>query len=91
MRQKRPKIWCFAGKTPRTKVCVLEHVYYTTVKLAKGKNNFFCEVKDDFVRNGTYKCGLCVSNNINECYHTTADYGSNLEVARKIFRTQRYK
>jgi ATP-dependent DNA helicase DinG len=45
------------------------------VKLAKGKNNFSCEVKDDFVRNGTYKCGLCVSNNVNECYHTTADYG----------------
>src|SRR5215467_7866817 len=45
------------------------------VRIAKGKNNFSCEVKDDFVRNGTYKCGLCVSNNVNECYHTTVDYG----------------
>jgi Rad3-related DNA helicase len=45
------------------------------VKLAKGKNNFSCEVKDDFVRNGTYKCGLCVSDNVDECYHTNADYG----------------
>jgi ATP-dependent DNA helicase DinG len=43
--------------------------------LAKGKNNFTCEVKDDFVRNGTYKCGMCVSNNVNECHHTTVDYG----------------
>jgi ATP-dependent DNA helicase DinG len=41
----------------------------------KGKNNFICEVKDDFIRNGTYKCGLYVSNEVNECYHTTADYG----------------
>ena len=32
------------------------------VKVAKGKNNFTCAVKDDFIRNGTYKCGLCVSN-----------------------------
>ncbi len=45
------------------------------IKVAKGKNNFSCAVKDDFIRNGTHKCGLCVSNNSNECYHTTADYG----------------
>jgi ATP-dependent DNA helicase DinG len=44
------------------------------VKVAKGKNNFTCEVKEDFIRNGTYRCGLCVSK-VNECYHTTADYG----------------
>jgi ATP-dependent DNA helicase DinG len=31
------------------------------LKIAKGKNNFICAVKDDFIRNGTYKCGLCVS------------------------------
>jgi Rad3-related DNA helicase len=45
------------------------------IKVAKGKNNFSCAVKDDFIRNGTYKCGLCVSNNSSECYHTTAEYG----------------
>ena len=45
------------------------------VKMAKGKKNFICAVKEDFIRNGTYKCGLCVSNKVNECYHTTADYG----------------
>jgi len=47
------------------------------LKVAKGKNNFACAVKEDFVRNGTYRCGSgsCVSNNVNECYHTTADYG----------------
>jgi ATP-dependent DNA helicase DinG len=44
------------------------------VRVAKGKNNFICAVKDDFMRNGTYKCGLCVSE-VKECYHTTADYG----------------
>jgi ATP-dependent DNA helicase DinG len=45
------------------------------VRIAKGKNNFPCLVKDDFIKNDTYKCGLCVSNNVNECYHTTVDYG----------------
>ena len=45
------------------------------VTLAKGKNNFQCLVKDDFIRNDTFKCGLCVSNSVNECYHTTVDYG----------------
>ena len=43
------------------------------VRLAKGKNNFLCLVKDDFMRNGTSKCGLD-SNNA-KCRHTTADYG----------------
>ena len=32
-------------------------------------------VKDDFIRNGTYRCGSCVSNNVNECHHTTVEYG----------------
>jgi ATP-dependent DNA helicase DinG len=45
------------------------------VKVAKGKNNFSCAVKDDFIRNGTYRCGSYTSNNPNECYHTTVDYG----------------
>ena len=44
------------------------------LKIAKGKNNFTCEVKEDFIRNGTYKCGLCISK-VNECHHTTAGYG----------------
>jgi ATP-dependent DNA helicase DinG len=44
-------------------------------KVAKGKNNFICPVKEDFIRNGTYKCGLCVPNNKNECDHTSADHG----------------
>jgi len=45
------------------------------LKVVKGKNNFICAVKDDFIRNGTYKCGLCVSNKTKGCYHTTSDYG----------------
>ena len=45
------------------------------VKVAKGKNNFPCLVKEDFIENGTYRCGVCVSNNASECYHTTVEYG----------------
>jgi len=45
------------------------------LKVAKGKNNFICAVKNDFIINGTYKCGSCVSNSANECHHKTADYG----------------
>jgi len=45
------------------------------LKVAKGKNNFTCGVKNDFIINGIYKCVSCVSSNPNECYHTTADYG----------------
>jgi ATP-dependent DNA helicase DinG len=45
------------------------------LKVAKGKNNFICAVKEDFMRNGSYKCGLCVSSKVDECYHTTANYG----------------
>ena len=45
------------------------------IKVAKGKNNFSCLVKQDFIRNGIYQCGICVSDNANECYHTTVEYG----------------
>jgi ATP-dependent DNA helicase DinG len=45
------------------------------VKAAKGKNNFPCLLKQDFVDNGTYQCGTCASSNPNECYHTTVEYG----------------
>jgi ATP-dependent DNA helicase DinG len=46
------------------------------LKVAKGKNNFVCAVKEDFMRNGTYKCGLCyVSNEVKKCYHRSAAYG----------------
>jgi ATP-dependent DNA helicase DinG len=45
------------------------------IKVAKGNNNFICTVKEDFIKNDTYKCGSCVSNYARECYHTKADYG----------------
>jgi Rad3-related DNA helicase len=45
------------------------------IKTAKGKNNFPCLLKQDFIDNGTYRCGICVSDNPNECFHTTVDYG----------------
>ncbi|MFY9871993.1 MAG: helicase C-terminal domain-containing protein, partial [Candidatus Nitrosopolaris sp.] len=43
------------------------------LKVAKGRNNFPCLVKHDFIRNGTFKCGL--DSNSAKCRHTTADYG----------------
>jgi Rad3-related DNA helicase len=46
------------------------------IKVAKGKSNFTCLVKDDFIRNGNYRCGICISGGaISECYHTTVEYG----------------
>lgn len=45
------------------------------IKTAKGKSNFPCLLKQDFIDNGTYRCGICVSDNPNECFHTTVDYG----------------
>jgi Rad3-related DNA helicase len=45
------------------------------LKVAKGKNNFPCLVKEDFNKNGMYQCGICISDNANECYHTTVEYG----------------
>lgn len=45
------------------------------VKAAKGKNNFPCLLKQDFIDNGNYQCGICASDNANECYHTTVEYG----------------
>src|SRR5215467_1971088 len=45
------------------------------LKVAKGKNNFPCIVKEDFIRNYTYRCGSCIPNNVTECYHTTVEYG----------------
>jgi ATP-dependent DNA helicase DinG len=45
------------------------------LKVAKGKNNFPCLVKEDFIKNGTYQCGICISDNANECHHITVEYG----------------
>src|SRR5215813_10088893 len=47
----------------------------------KGKNNFRCEIKDDFIRNGTFVCKSCGGLNRNQdlrlqaCSHTSVDYG----------------
>jgi Rad3-related DNA helicase len=54
------------------------------VRVAKGKNNFTCEVKDDFIRNGTYKCKSCGPGALGHafrgrgrtaCFHTSVEYG----------------
>ena len=43
-------------------------------KLAKGKNNFGCLVKEDFLKNGTYRCGSCLFED-DKCSHTSVAYG----------------
>jgi ATP-dependent DNA helicase DinG len=55
------------------------------LKTAKGKNNFPCLVKEDFIKSGNYRCKICflpmVTNQQgtirtnNECKHTTVEYG----------------
>ena len=45
------------------------------LRVAKGANNFRCLVKDDFIRNNTYRCSACASDHVKECRHTSVDYG----------------
>ena len=45
------------------------------LRVAKGANNFRCLVKDDFIRNNTYRCSACASDYVNECRHTSVEYG----------------
>ena len=79
------------GKSPVAVAVALTlgSVYYTSTKdlqtqysrdfpyfkVAKGMNNFPCLVKEDFIKNDTYRCGACVSDNVKECYHTTVEHG----------------
>jgi ATP-dependent DNA helicase DinG len=44
--------------------------------VAKGKSNFPCLVKQDLEENGTYRCGICVSGSVSECFHKTVEYGT---------------
>ena len=62
---------CTSTKDLQTQYCK----DFPYLKAAKGKNNFSCLVKEDFIKNNTYRCGICVSDNANECYHTTVEYG----------------
>src|SRR5215210_7736093 len=49
---------------------------FSFIKVAKGKSNFPCLVKADFIKNGIYRCRSCISaEDGSECYHTTVDYG----------------
>jgi ATP-dependent DNA helicase DinG len=62
---------------------------FSYLKVAKGKNNFPCLVKEDFIRDGKYRCKICLSSMaprqseslkkrdlvISECKHTTVEYG----------------
>ena len=31
------------------------------LRVAKGANNFRCLVREDFIKNNTYRCGVCAS------------------------------
>lgn len=48
---------------------------YQFLKVAKGKNNFLCRVKEDFVVSGKYLCSSCNSKTEIECKHTSCEYG----------------
>ncbi len=48
---------------------------FSFFKVAKGMSNFPCLVKEDFIKNGSFRCGLCASNDGNECSHTKVEYG----------------
>ena len=48
---------------------------FSFLKVAKGANNFRCLVKEDFIRNNTYRCGVCASDAFEECRHTSVEYG----------------
>jgi len=47
---------------------------FSFVRVAKGKSNFPCEVKDDFIRNHTYRCKPCGKLQLG-CLHTSVEYG----------------
>jgi len=47
---------------------------FSFVRVAKGKSNFTCEVKDDLIRNRTYKCNPC-GLRMSACPHTSVEYG----------------
>ncbi|HEY7109719.1 MAG TPA: ATP-dependent DNA helicase [Nitrososphaeraceae archaeon] len=62
---------CTSTKELQTQYCM----DFPFLKAAKGKNNFACLVKEDFIENDRYQCGTCISDSSNECYHTTVEYG----------------
>jgi ATP-dependent DNA helicase DinG len=48
---------------------------YKFLKDAKGKSNFQCRVKEDFIDAGKYLCPSCNLGTENECKHTSCEYG----------------
>jgi Rad3-related DNA helicase len=48
---------------------------YQFLRVAKGKANFLCRVKEDFVKSDKYLCPSCNSKTEIECKHTSCDYG----------------
>jgi ATP-dependent DNA helicase DinG len=60
------------------------------VRIAKGMNNFPCLIKEDQIKNGTYKCRICSSSSLARinasCSHTTVDHGPCLTRKSEITR-----
>ena len=49
---------------------------FSWVMSMKGKNNFRCEIKDDFIKDGTFVCKPCGGlNRLQRCHHTSVEYG----------------
>ncbi|MGA9155079.1 MAG: hypothetical protein WBZ36_31235, partial [Candidatus Nitrosopolaris sp.] len=48
------------------------------VRVTKGKNNFTCNVREDFIENGKFICTICPNQKefklLRGCYHTSVDY-----------------
>ena len=48
---------------------------YKYLKVAKGKSNFLCRVKEDFIVAGKFLCSPCNSKSQIECNHVSCEYG----------------
>ncbi len=61
---------------PATKDLQTQYTHdYKFLKVAKGKSNFQCRVKEDFIDAGKYLCTSCNLGTENECKHTSCEYG----------------
>lgn len=51
------------------------HNDFPFIKTVKGKRNFTCHVKQDYINIGKYQCKTCEKFSLEECQHTSVDYG----------------
>lgn len=65
---------CTATKELQSQYCK----DFPFIKIAKGKNNFTCLVKDDLVNIGSYNCNICDSKSNRSCTHKSCEHGKCL-------------